>query len=464
MRIPISLTARLSLLFAAFAAGVLLVAGLLFEHAVNNHFLEHDREELYGKMELIRDLLRTTTTRDALAELPSRLRDAISGHPGIVITVVQSDGTMLFSIGATEVAKHLLEGAELGKPQPVTWSYADNTYRIVVSQLALGVPASQPATVAIAFDVTDDQKFFTEFRQFLWFGMAQAALAMGFLGWVAVRAGLSPLHKMSITMATVSAQQLDKPLPPSNVPSELQELTSAFNRMLTRLDDSFRRLSEFSSDIAHELRTPVNNLMMQTEVTLSRERDNAEYRAILQSNLEEFGRLSRMISDMLFLAKAENKLIGLKRESVDLQAEVTRLFEFYDALASERGIRLVQSGTAAISGDRLMIQRALSNLLSNAIRFTPEGMAVTVTVDEDTDGAKVAVANPGPGISAEHLPRIFDRLYRVDSSRREGYTDNVGLGLAITKSIIEMHGGIIRAESEKGQTCFTITLPRLRAA
>lgn len=463
MKMPTSLTARVSLLFAGLAAGVLLIAGLLFERAANNHFLEHDREELYGKMELIRDLLRTTTTRDAMAALPLRLHDAVSGHPGIVIMVAAGDGTMLFSIGNAEVVKHLLEGAEIGEPQPVTWSDADNTYRVVANRLALGIPGTQPARVAIAFDVTDDQQFMSEFREFLWFGMAQAALAMGFLGWVAVRAGLAPLHKMSMTMATVSAQQLDKPLPTANVPLELQELAAAFNRMLARLDDSFRRLSEFSSDIAHELRTPVNNLVMQTEVTLSRERDNTEYRAILQSNLEEFERLSRMISDMLFLAKADNKLVVLKREPIDLQAEVTRLFEFYDALAGEHGVRLVHSGTATVSGDRLMIQRALSNLLSNAIRFTPEGMAVTVTMGEDEDWVKVVVANPGPEIPAENLSRIFDRLYRVDPSRREGHTDNIGLGLAITKSIIEMHGGTISAESENGRTWFTITIPLLYA-
>lgn len=463
MRLPLSLTARLSLLFAAAAAGVLLVAGLLFERAADNHFLEHDREELYGKMELMRDLLRTTTSRDALAALPLRLHDAISGHPGIVVLVAEGDGSVLFSIGNAEVVQHLRAGAEIGEPGPVTWPNADSTYSIVANRLALGIPGSQPARVAIAFDVTDDQQFVTVFREFLWFGMAQAALAMGFLGWVAVRAGLAPLQKMSMTMATVSAQRLDTPLSTADVPHELQELAAAFNRMLTRLSDSFRRLSEFSSDIAHELRTPVNNLVLQTGVTLSRERDNAEYRAILQSNLEEFERLSRMISDMLFLAKADNRLVVLNREPVDLRAEVTRLFEFYDALAGERGVRLVQSGTAEACGDRLMIQRALSNLLSNAIRFTPEEMDITVKLGEDKDWVTVAVANPGPDIPAETVPRLFDRLYRIDPSRREGHPDNIGLGLAITKSIVEMHGGTISAESDNGRTCFTITIPRLDA-
>jgi two-component system heavy metal sensor histidine kinase CusS len=460
MKSPLSLTAHISLLFAGAAACVLLVAGLLFQRAAENRFMEHDSEELDGKMALIRDVLSHITRPDALAALPLRLHDAVAGHPGIVITVAGNDGTVLFSVGQAEVVKHLLAGAEIGKPQPVTWSIDKHTYRLIDNRLALGIPASQPANVAIALDITSDQEFMAELRESLWFGMAMAALTMGWLGWIAVRKGLSPLKEVSAMVASVSAQRLDKPMPTAGVPSELQELVSVFNSMLARLEDSFRRLSEFSSDIAHELRTPINNLMVQTGVTLTQERDATEYRTNLQSNLEEFNRLSRMISDMLFLAKADNRLVVPQREVIDLQAEVAKLFDFYEALASERQIRLAQSGMATVYADRLMIQRALSNLLSNAISFTPEGRAVEVTIKEDAERAMIAIVNPGPQIPAEHLPKIFERLYRVDASRREGHTENIGLGLAITKSIVEMHGGTISAESANGRTCFAITLPQ----
>jgi two-component system heavy metal sensor histidine kinase CusS len=234
---------------------------------------------------------------------------------------------------------------------------------------------------------------------------------------------------------------------------------SAFNGMLMRLEDSFRRLSEVSSDMAHELRTPLHNLLLQTQVTLSRERDAADYRATLQSNLEELERLSRMVSDMLFLARADNREIALKREHVELGGEVAKLLGFYEALASDRGVRLEQSGAAAVRSDRLMIQRALSNLLSNAIRYTPAGQTVTVAVSQDAEHATVRVQNPGAQIPAGQLSKIFERLYRIDPSRREGNSDNVGLGLAITKSIVELHGGRVEAESEAGRTCFTLTLP-----
>jgi two-component system heavy metal sensor histidine kinase CusS len=152
----------------------------------------------------------------------------------------------------------------------------------------------------------------------------------------------------------------------------------------------------------------------------------------------------------------------LKPERVELHEEVARLLGFYEALAGERGVTLEQSGSATVESDRLMIQRALSNLLSNAIRFTPAGKAVKVTIAREREHATVKVENPGEQIPPEHLPKIFERLYRVDRSRREGASDNVGLGLAITKSIVEMHGGSVAAESDVRRTSFTLSLP-LRA-
>jgi two-component system heavy metal sensor histidine kinase CusS len=464
MRSPVSLTARLSLLFAGSAACVLLVAGLLFERAASNRFLEHDMEELNGKMGLLHETLGSVTSFDALATLPLCLHDTMTGHPGIAVTVATHDGKVLFSVGQRAVVDHLLRSVDFDQPRPATWSGDDHTYRIVANRVTLGVPASQPASVAIAFDITRDQEFMREFREFLSFGMMLAALAMWWLAWVAVRKGLAPLNDVSAKMANITAQQLDMPIPAATVPQELVELVTSFNTMLARFDDSFRRLSEFSSDIAHELRTPIQNLVVQTEVTLTNERSAGEYRANLQSNLEEFGRLSRMISDMLFLAKADNMLMVPQREWIDLHSEVAGMLEFYEALASDRRVTLTQRGAATVHADRLMLQRALSNLLSNAIRFTPAGMAVEVTLGELDHRATMTVANPGTEIPAEHLSRIFDRLYRVDGSHQDAGGENLGLGLAITKSIIELHDGSISVKSEQEWTCFTITFPAVPAA
>lgn len=462
----VSLTVRLSLLFAGSMALALLLCGMLFARAIEDQLQSHDQEELDGKMEVMRETLGNIASYESLAILQPQLHNTVTaGHPHSAVTIVGSDGTILLAMGQPKVVQHLLEGAELGRPELVTWSANSRTYRILTEDIALGVPGSKPAHVAISFDVTGDREFIGRFTRLLWFAIAVGTLAMGLIGWVAVRKGLSPLRNVSATLANLSTSELDKPIPSAGVPSDLQELITAFNRMLARLHDSFKRLSEFSSDIAHELRTPINNMMLQTQVALSRKRRAEEYCGNLQSNLEELRRLSRMIEDMLFLANADNHLLAPRPETIDLRTEVAKLVDFFEIAASERRVRLIQSGEApTVFADRLMIQRALSNLLSNALRFTTEGMAIEVDIRQNPGVVSVSVSNPGPEIPAEHLTKIFDRLYRVDASRREGHTVNVGLGLAITKSIMEMHGGAVRVESARGRTCFTVTLPKGPAA
>ncbi len=210
---------------------------------------------------------------------------------------------------------------------------------------------------------------------------------------------------------------------------------------------------------AHEMRTPVSNLMTQTEVALSRSRSAHEYREVLYSSLEEYERLARMISDMLFLAKTDHAMILPRNEVVDLTAEIRELFDFFGALAEERGVALELRGQGSIRGERLMIRRAISNLLSNAIRHTPQGGSVRVRISPRESGAvQLAVENPGAQIPPEHLPRLFGRFYRVDPSRQKA-SDGAGLGLAITKSIVDAHRGSIEATSSGTITRFEITFP-----
>jgi two-component system heavy metal sensor histidine kinase CusS len=194
-------------------------------------------------------------------------------------------------------------------------------------------------------------------------------------------------------------------------------------------------------------------------VAISKARTADQYREVLYSNLEEYERLARMIADMLFLAKADNGLIVPSSEMVDLAKEVRELFGFYEAYAEEHGVRLVLVGSGLVRGDRLMLRRALSNLLSNAIRHTLRDGSVNVRIDARKTGEiEVSVENPGEDIEPEHLPRLFDRFYRVDPSRQKA-SDGAGLGLAITRSIVEAHKGAIQASSSDGSTRFAITFP-----
>lgn len=455
----ISLTARISLLFAAAAALVLLGTGLLLSRAVERHFVEEDRHEILGKIELVEHLLAKIHDRSALDALPQQLDDALVGHHGLSVSVMGGDGAIWFASSGAAFPHALLAHPAGDAPTLRQWTQGGVAYRGMVVSMPAGGAAAGAYSVAVALDIGHHQVFMAQFRRMLFLAMGLAALATAALGWIVTRRGLRPLGQVTAMAASISASRLAERLDARRVPAELRALVAAFNAMLDRLEDGFRRLADFSSDIAHELRTPVSNLMTQTQVALSRARGEAEYRDILQSNLEEFEGLGRMIGDMLFLAKADNRLIVPQRQDLDLGLEIGHLLEFYEALAADRGVLLAGTGTARVSGDRRMLQRAVSNLLSNAIRHTPRGGTVTVCVAPEPGGARIAVENPGPAIPAEHLPRLFDRFYRGDASRHRQDEDGTGLGLAITQSIVQAHGGAISVTSSDAATRFELRLP-----
>ena len=257
---------------------------------------------------------------------------------------------------------------------------------------------------------------------------------------------------------TVTAQTLDQRMPVDAVPAEFADLAQSLNTMLERLQSDFARLQEFSSDLAHELRTPINNLLTQTQVSLAQKRDASAYQDILASNAEEFQRLARMVSDMLFLAKTEHGIELPNPEAISLEQETRALFDFYDAVADEKRIRLSLAGEAVVMGDRLMVRRAIGNLLSNALRHSPDDTDVTVTIEKQGT-TTLCLTNTGPTISPEVLPRLFDRFFRVDKSRSHPDSDGAGLGLSITEAIMAAHGGSVTASSSNGITTFCLVFP-----
>ena len=189
--------------------------------------------------------------------------------------------------------------------------------------------------------------------------------------------------------------------------------------MLDRLEDSFNRLSQFSADLAHELRTPINNLRGEAGVALSQARTPEEYRRTLESSLEEYARLSRLIDNLLFLARADGPMISIARTPCDAQKAIEVVREFYEALAEDRGVEVVCGGEAILEADPVLFRQTISNLLSNALSYTPRGGKVSISVQRQDDRTvEVSVNDTGCGIPAEHLPKIFDRFYRVDPARR----------------------------------------------
>jgi len=455
-----SLTVRLTLLFALASALVLFLLGLLIGDAVEKHFEEQDMELLSVKVELVRHILERSNGPWPNDALTRELDDALTGHHGLAVTILAADGRAIFTNDMNAFPPALSKSGPAESGRPFKWLASTGLSMRGIVASAATAEAGTTLTVEIATEISHHEHFMQSFRQTLWSFMAAATLAIGLIGWFVARRGLSPLQTIKRQAAAITASSLDTRLPTEAIPRELAELTDTLNGMLSRLEESFQRLSDFSSDLAHELRTPVSNLLTQTQVTLSRARTADEYRDVLASNAEEFERLSRMISDMLFLAKADNNLIVPNLESIDLAEEVRGLLEYYEILADEQRLQLSVSGYGIVKGDRLMLRRAISNLLSNAIRHTPEDGVIAIRIhDGDQGQVSLTIENSGTAIPPEHLERLFDRFYRADTARNRT-TEGAGLGLAITRSILRAHGGDVRVSSAEHLTRFTLSIPR----
>jgi len=444
----LSLSSRLALLFAACTAVVSLFAGVLFSRASETHFIELDQQLLDGKLIGLRRALHDLQSSDS----EIKLVDELSRQADLSLRITGGDGKRWYDSSASLPDK---------LPQQPGLSTVNNDgtdYRVLNAPLFTDRPDSPQLTLLL--DITHHQHFLQRMQHLIWLTVGLSALATALLGAWAARSGLRPLRRMSAVAKGVSAQSLNARLPEANMPPELAEMAHHFNAMLGRLDDAFQRLSAFSADIAHELRTPLSNLLTHTQVTLTRPRPIEDYREALHSNLEELQWMAQLVNDMLYLAKADHGLLTPKRETLELADETDVLLEFFAPLAEDAGVKLSREGHAQIEGDRSMLRRALSNLLDNALRFTPIEGYVRVSILDQPKGVHVSVENSGEGISAQLLPRLFDRFYRADPARQEGSSEHAGLGLAITQSIVRAHGGQIHCESNQGWTRFVIELPK----
>lgn len=450
-----SITWRITLLFSLVATAVLLALGLMVNASVERHFVAQDLDQLRGKLQLVSHVLAQIDSAEKVAELPSRLQDALVGHRDIALQVSDTHGQTLFSSGDTAFpATHPEHGTDaLHHADP-----EDRRWRRLAADLPTGIPGAEPWHVVVAIDGAHHEQFLASFRRWLWLFVGVAALLTGVLGAWAVRRGLAPLRDMRDEAAGVSANHLDRRLHTDKVPAELAELAHTLNDMLQRLQDDFQRLRDFSSDLAHELRTPVNNLRTGTEVALGRARSVEEYRDVLASNLEEYDRLARMIADMLFLAQADNGRVIPRSEDVDLARQAQDLGEYFEALAADKGLHIEVSGQAHVKGETLMLRRAIANLLENAIRHAPPGGQVSIRVRAIDGAAVVDVENDGEQIPEPHRERLFDRFYRVDPARhRSG--EGAGLGLSITRAIARAHRGDVSVRCAAGRVCFSLRLP-----
>ncbi|MFO0930147.1 MAG: heavy metal sensor histidine kinase [Gemmataceae bacterium] len=450
-----SLAGRLTRWYTA-SSFLLLAASTGFLYLTLTSKLEaEDDQFLAEKVELVRMLLRDHTGPPRVLPGPG---DNARGAAAVFLRVIGADGrALLTTAGMDEALPDTLfpppsAGAAIAGDE--RWLPDGRCFRLAAVRTA-----DPDRLIQVAMDRTQEEALLAAYRWNLAAVLLAALAGSAALGYRIARHGLRPVAAITATAAQVGSSTLDERIDARGLPAELETLAATFNAMLDRLEGAFARLRQFSADLAHELRTPVNNLRGEIEVTLGKPRSTDEYRDTLGSSLEECGRLAEMIDNLLFLARAENPRTAIARDPLELTAELATVCEFYEAAATDAGVRLVVGVGPPVAArlNRPLLQRAVSNLVANALAHTPAGGAVMLRAVGERGGARIEVADTGHGIPAEHLPHVFERFYRADEARS---SPGFGLGLAIVRSIVELHGGTVAVRSDPGRgTVVTMTFP-----
>lgn len=454
---PRSIASQLVVLFTL-AAALLLSCGLgALYWIVVRHAFEEDNEVLADKVSAVRADLNAASGLTVLSEELKIVR------PGERVTywvrVLDAGGRPLVETPGMQTLlppwifpKSQITDSSI--PPPTDFRTTGNLFSLVTITQRIG---GQPYTIQVAQDRSADDRFMKQFAALLAAVLAMGLVASAVIARTVTKRGLRPLGDMTRALKRVGPKQLAERVTAVGWPRELHPLAVAFDDMLDRLENSFVRLSQFSADLAHELRTPIANIRGEAEVALTRSRTPEEYRAVVESTLAECQHLTLIVDNLLFLARTEAAEGHLDRTIFDGRAAVEKIAAFYEPAAEEQKLAIACDGAADFFADEMLFGRALSNLLENALHHTPAGGTILVSVAKRGAHSEISVKDTGSGIAAEHLPRVFDRFYRADSSRT---SEGVGLGLALVKSITDLHGGSATIESEVGRgTAVTLTFP-----
>ena len=441
-----SIAFQLILLFTL-AAGLLLACGLgIFYSIVVRHASAEDNAVLADKMFALSADLRENGPEIFAEEVTAQ---RAGQHTPYWIRILDSQGR---AVAETPQMDQLIPRQifPAGR-EPAEALRTRKDYRSagkLFSLLAFNEdPDGNAYTVQLAQDRSSDEQVERNFTLLFIAVLLGGVVASALIAIIVTRRGLRPLREMTKSLGRIGPDQLKERIGSAGWPRELQPLAIAFDEMLKRLDDSFTRLSQFSADLAHELRTPIANMMGEAQVALTRDRTAADYRETIESTVAECERLSRIVDNLLFVARVDAASEPIERKQFDARAAIEKIAAFYQTVADDHHVTISCSGDGQIYADPDLFERVVGNLLENALRFTAEHGLISVALSKHNSDFEVTVSDNGCGIPAEHLPRVFDRFYRVESSRS---SDGAGLGLALVKSIVELHGGSAVIESSAG--------------
>ena len=452
-----SIAGRLALMFGLAVTLVSTVAGVALFAFQSAELHRHKREELAARFVIIERMARDSTLSAKWSKLAQKLVDFTPPDGSLHFVVDSADPR--FRVGTNFLAHAEWKGPREGFGKAKT---SDRKYLT----LARTLPAAGERP-EIRLIIATGTKYMDSTQTGLAAGIVIISLlaigAVSALGWWIARRSLVPVDRLSEHARLLGTANLALRLPTETLPAELSGLVLSLNGALDRVEESYQRLSTFNADVAHELRTPLANLMGETQVALSRTRSAPELEEVLQSNLEELDRLRRIINDMLFLARADQGEVAANLVTASLAEETRKSAEFMDAVLEDAGMTLEIRGDANAPIERALYGRAITNLLDNAVHHGETPGQVTVTITKEGNAVSVGVSNPGRPIDPDHLVRIFDRFYRIDPARFNS-EESHGFGLAVVKAVARMHGGSVFAHNEPGRVCigFTVALTATR--
>ncbi|MGY2169151.1 heavy metal sensor histidine kinase [Pseudomonas gingeri] len=453
-----SLTLRLALVFVLLAFAVLATTGVALYRELERELIRRDDSTLVYRIDQLRNFLNDSNTLELIRTKPVLFQNML-GNRESVLMIGESGQEPLLEVNPADI--------EIPDLAPVTINHSLALTDVQHLPGVNGAPFSAISAnidsgklkVTIGRLMTERTAVLASYRLSVYVLASLAAIVLALIGYVVVHRGLLPLRRLAHHAHGIGIGNLTERLDGQGAPKELLPMIDSFNTMLERLATGFAQLSQVSTDMAHELRTPINNLLGETQVAMQQNRSVEHYQQLLASNVEELERLARMLDNMLFLARTDPGSARDQRQELNAADELERVADYFEGLAADADISIRAEGEGLIWAEPMLLRRALANLCANAIKYGAADSELLIQAVPSADGIKLRVRNHGPTIPAEHLPRLFERFYRVDQSRERSAQSN-GLGLSIVATIMQLHSGRYSVTSENGVTCFELFFPR----
>jgi len=456
-----SLTLRATLLFALIASLVISAVGFYLYYSMDKELVRRADYQVSGRVQYFRHLLANEFPLSQLSRNPGLFENMLGNERDILVFRL-ADQKPLINVNPSRLSLPPVAPVPEGEPLTLKTVHsltAPDGTPVRFARAAVKIQDGRLVEITSGHFMTEESRLLETFRWEIIAAVLFAYVLIAVLGYMVIRRGLRPLRNMAREAAQIHPASLSTRLSTEKAPQELQQLIYSFNDMLERLSEGYQRLTQFSADLAHEIRTPVGALMGHCQVALYQPRSVEEYETLLANNMEELERISRMVENILFLARASDARSVLTITSIDVSSEITRIQEYFEGLADEREMTLRGEGEGVLFADAMLFQRALSNLVANAVRYGREGSAIVLRAEPDAKGMNIHVISQGAPILPEKLSKLFDRFYRADASRSEGGSSS-GLRLSIVQAIMALHQGSVRVTSSaQGETIFTLSFP-----